>query len=587
MPTIVSVNVGMPRDVPWQGRTVRTGVWKSPVAGPVFAGRLNLAGDGQGDLEGHGGEQRAVMVYQVESYRYWEAFFGWPEMAPGSFGENFTIAGGLPDAEVCIGDRYRIGEALFEVTQPRVTCYRVGLRLECPQLPALLVSHRRPGFYFRVVEEGVVQAGDVIEKIADGPERMSVVETDALLYTSDHPVETLQRALRIPALSVGWQGSFKALLDAARAGAVGGNAGLAAVAPKPAWAGFRPLRVAAVARESDDIRSFTLQAADGSPLPPFLPGQHIVLRLKTGGGPSAITRIYSLCGAPDAGVYRIAVKDEGGPGSAYLSKQVRAGDVLEASAPRGTFILGEAETPLVLLSGGVGVTPVLAMLHVAVATRSRSKRTIWWIHSARNGAANAFAQEVRDLLAGVDGVHSWIVYSRPGAADKLGADYDAQGHIDAKSLRDIGVPLEADFYLCGPPGFLADLENGLAGLGIARDSIHAEVFGVLPSVTPGVAASAPQAPHQPDGPPGSGPSVTFVRSGLTTRWDARFRTLLELAESCSVPVRWSCRTGVCHTCETGIFEGRIGYAPEPVDPPADGAVLICCASPTSDVDLDL
>jgi ferredoxin-NADP reductase/MOSC domain-containing protein YiiM len=586
MPTIVSVNVGMPREVPWQGRTVRTGIWKAPAAGRVFAGRLNLAGDGQGDLEGHGGEQRAVMVYQIESYLFWEAFFGWPELPPGSFGENFTIADGLADSEVCIGDRYRIGEALFEVTQPRVTCYRVGLRLECPSLPALLVSHRRPGFYFRVLEEGFVQAGDAIEKVADGPERMPVSEADALLYLSDHPVETLQRALRIPALSLGWQNSFKALLDAARSGAVGGNAGLAPVAPKPAWPGFRPLRVTAVTRESDDIRSFTLEAADGSALPPFLPGQHIVLRLRTGSGPS-IMRIYSLSGAPGAGTYRIAVKNEGGLGSAYLSEHVSAGDVLDASAPRGTFILGEAETPLVLLSGGVGVTPVLAMLHVAVAARSRSKRSIWWIHSARNGAANAFAREVKDLLAGVAGVHSWIVYSRPDPTDKLGVDYDAQGHIDAASLRDIGVPLEADFYLCGPPGFLADLESGLAGLGVARERLHTEVFGVLPSVTPGVAASARQAPHQPDGLPGSGPSVTFVRSGLTTRWDARFHTLLELAEACSVPVRWSCRTGVCHTCETGLFDGKVGYAPDPVDPPADGAVLICCARPTSDLELDL
>jgi MOSC domain-containing protein YiiM len=238
MPTVISVNVGMPRDVQWQGRTVRTGIWKSPAAGRVFAGRVNLAGDGQGDLEGHGGEQRAVMVYQTECYRYWEAVFGRPEMAPGSFGENLTTVGGLSDREVCIGDRYRIGEALFEVSQPRVTCYRVGLRLECPQLASLLVTHGRPGFYFRVIEEGFIQARDPIEKVADGPERMAVAEIDSLLYSSEHPVEKLQRALRIEALSAGWRASFKALLDAARAGAVGGNAGWRPSRPSPPGRAF-------------------------------------------------------------------------------------------------------------------------------------------------------------------------------------------------------------------------------------------------------------------------------------------------------------------------------------------------------------
>ena len=343
----------------------------------------------------------------------------------------------------------------------------------------------------------------------------------------------------------------------------------------------------AATREGDDIRSFTLEAPDRSRLPVFLPGQHLVLRLRTGVGSPPTTRIYSLCGDPGAGAYCIAVKNEGGAGSSYLSAHVQVGDLLEASAPRGTFTLADASTLLALLSGGIGITPVLAMLHVAVAARSRSKRPIWWIHSARNRASNAFAREVRVLLAGVDGVHSCTIYSRPGPADRLGVDYDRAGHIEVQSLRDLGVPLDADFYLCGPPAFLADLENGLGALGVGRDRIHAEVFGVLPSLTPGVAPRAPQAPRQPDGPPGSGPSVTFVRSSLTTRWDPRFHSLLELAEACSVPVRWSCRTGVCHTCETGIVDGEVGYDPQPVDPPAQGAVLICCATPAADVQLDL
>src|SRR5918995_4727174 len=179
--SLVSVNVGMPKDVSWQGTTVFTGVFKDSVPGPRRVRKLNVDGDGQGDLAGHGGEQRAVFVYQIDSYRYWKQELGRSDFVYGQFGENFTVEG-LADDEVCIGDRYRIGAALFEVTQPRVTCYRVGIRMNEPAMPSLLVAHHRPGFYLRVLEEGPVQAGDAIVKVADGPERLTVAAVDGLLY---------------------------------------------------------------------------------------------------------------------------------------------------------------------------------------------------------------------------------------------------------------------------------------------------------------------------------------------------------------------------------------------------------------------
>jgi MOSC domain-containing protein YiiM len=210
--TLLSVNVGRPHDVEWNGRLVHTGIWKDPVTGPVIARRLNLDGDGQGDLAGHGGEQRAVMVYQAESYEHWRRHLDRSDLTFGIFGENFTVDG-LPDDQVCIGDRYRIGDAEFEVTQPRTTCYRVGLRLDEPQMAALLVSHRRPGFYLRVLQEGAVQAGDDIVKFGAGPEQVSVSSTDALLYLPDGDVDTMRRLLNVPALSPGWRGSFRDLVD--------------------------------------------------------------------------------------------------------------------------------------------------------------------------------------------------------------------------------------------------------------------------------------------------------------------------------------------------------------------------------------
>src|SRR5271169_4889004 len=223
MARLLSVNVGLPRDFPWQGKTVHTAIWKEPVQGRRTVRRLNIDGDGQGDLLGNGGEHRAVMVYQIDSYRYWERHFGRKFPTCGQFGENLTVDG-LPDNEVCIGDRYQIGGALLEVTQPRVTCYRLGIRMDEPLMASLLVAHHRPGFYLRVLEEGDVGAGDEITKVADGPERISVADIDALLYLPGHPRDQLESSLRIPALSPGWKSSLQALLDQGASQA--GNPGL-------------------------------------------------------------------------------------------------------------------------------------------------------------------------------------------------------------------------------------------------------------------------------------------------------------------------------------------------------------------------
>src|ERR1700685_2878980 len=263
MPRLLSVNVGLPRDVTWNGKTVRTSVWKSPVDGRRMVRKLDIDGDAQADLAGHGGEHRAVFVYQMDSYHYWEGFLGRSDFTFGQFGENFTVEE-LPDNEVCIGDRYRIGGAEFEVTQPRVTCYRVGIRINEPSMPALLVAHHRPGFYFRVLQEGEVGAGDGIVKIADGTERISVADVDALLYLPGHTSEQLQRALRIPALSKGWQSSFQAMLEQdSRYKTTAGNPGLAFEEQAPAWPGFRPMRVAGIRKESESVTSFVLSPVDG------------------------------------------------------------------------------------------------------------------------------------------------------------------------------------------------------------------------------------------------------------------------------------------------------------------------------------
>ncbi len=309
------------------------------VPGRVMARRLNLDGDGQGDLAGHGGEHRALMVYQLDSYRYWQEQLQRDDFEYGQFGENLTVDG-LPDNEVCIGDRYQIGRALFEVTQPRVTCYRVGIRMANPQMPSLLVSHKRPGFYFRVLQEGEISAGDEIVKVAEGPEHVTVAEVDALLYLPGHPREQLQRALRIPALSAGWKGSLQALVTE-EGTTKQGNAGLVSTSPPPAWRGFRPLRVAAIQGESADVRSFILESEDGAPLPSPLAGQFLVFKLQLDPNAAPILRSYSMSGPPGAGTYRISVKRADGPGSRFFHDHIHVGDMLQVSAARGNFTLAE------------------------------------------------------------------------------------------------------------------------------------------------------------------------------------------------------------------------------------------------------
>ncbi|MFL5849080.1 MAG: MOSC domain-containing protein [Solirubrobacteraceae bacterium] len=580
--TLLSVNVGMPKDVSWQGKTVFTGVFKDSVTGRRRVRRLNLDGDGQGDLGGHGGEQRAVFVYQVDSYRYWERELGRNDFAYGQFGENFTVEG-LGDDEVCIGDRYQIGTAIFEVTQPRVTCYRVGIRMNDPRIPALLVSHHRPGFYFRVLEEGDVEAGDDIIKLGAGPEQMSVAEADALLYLPGHRRQQLLRALRIPALSPGWQASFRALLEP---GPGSGNAGLAVTSPPPAWPGFRRLTVTAITRESDSVISVRLEDPKGAPLPAARPGQYLTLRVSPGGQQRSVLRNYSLSGPPDAGYYRITVKREkDGAASGYLHTRLAVGDELDIAAPRGTFILDRTQAPVLLISVGIGATPVLAMLQALA--QEHSDREIWWLHGARSSREHSFAAEARALLASLPNVRAHVYYSRPGPDDLEGRDFDGAGHLTPSLLADLEPPRDAEAYLCGPTPFMEGISAGLAAMGIDAARIHTEPFGPAPGLTPGIATTPARMPHPPAGQAGNGPTIEFARSDLAVGWSGDYASLLELAEACDVPVRWSCRTGVCHNCETTLIAGKVEYAPDPVEPPADGSALICCSQPRGDIVLDL
>ena len=240
---------------------------------------------------------------------------------------------------------------------------------------------------------------------------------------------------------------------------------------------------------------------------------------------------------------------------------------------------------MLLITAGIGATPALAMLHALA--EEHSEREIWWLHGARSSRDHSFAAEARALLASLPNVHSHVCYSRPGADDLEGRDFDSTGRLTASLLVELAPPREAEAYLCGPIPFMDEISAGLAAMGIDAARIHTEPFGPAPGLTPGIAATPARTPHPPAGEPGNGPTIEFARSNLAIPWSSDYPSLLEFAEACDVPVRWSCRTGVCHNCETTLIAGSLDYDPDPVEPPADGSALICCSQPRDDVVLDL
>ena len=429
----------------------------------------------------------------------------------------------------------------------------------------MLVSHKRPGFYLRVIEEGEVGAGDEIVKVLEGPERVTVAEANALLYLPGRLHDRLLRVVRVPALSPGWKSSFENLLACE----------------------FRAVRVATIERESADVLSFTLEAEDRRPLSPHLPGQFLVFRLEPEGAKAPLLRSYSISGPQNAGTYRISVKRERGPGSHYLHDQMQAGDLLQVSVPKGSFTLMPGKHPIVLLGAGIGATPLLSMLYWLAASSEDFEREVWWCRGARNQEEHLFRVELQGLLQSLPNSRSFIAYSKPGEGQRQGVDYDVAGHLSLASLQELQVPQSADFYFCGPPALLGGITEELSAWGVPNSRIHAEAFGAGAASTAGIAGATSRKPHLPDENVGTGPNVSFTRSGFSVPWHSRFKSLLELAEACNIPVTWSCRTGVCHACESELLGGVVLYAPEPLEHPANGNALICCATPLTPTQVDI
>ena len=574
---LLSVNVSLPKEIISKGKTIRTGIFKEPVQGRVRVNKLNLEGDGQADLIGHGGEFRAVYVYSFDNYAYWARELGRTDFTFGQFGENFTVEGML-DQDVQVGDIFRIGTALFEVTQPRVPCYKLGIKMNVEGFYSQILASGRLGFYFRVLEEGEVGAADVIERVRVDPVGMTISEANKLMYFDKDNLEGFRKALGVAAISPGWRVTFEGRLAKART----------ATQTKEE---FRTLSVNRKVPESETITSFYLVPKDGKPLAPFLPGQFLPLKLDIPGQWKPVVRTYSLSDSPKRDYYRLTIKRELAPrnrpdvypgaSSNYFHDQVEPGSQLLTKSPRGKFFLDpHGETGVVLLSAGVGLTPLISMLNAIVD--AGSSRPTWFIHGSRNSGEHALGAHVRRFAEENSNVHVHIRYSRPLPEDTGGRDYDDEGHVDIELLKRLLPSTDFDFYVCGPTPFMKALFNGLLAWGVSESRIHYEFFGPASALTerakiatPKRAAAASECCEETE--------VTFSKSGLKANWNPSFESILDLAEANGLSPDYSCRSGICHTCKCTLVEGEVEYVQEPLDPPETGSVLICCSKPKSNV----
>ena len=580
--TLKSVNVSMPKEVSHDGKTVTTGIFKERVEGRVMLQRLNLEGDGQADLWGHGGAFRAVYAYSHENYDYWARELGRDDFAIGQFGENFTVEGMLDD-EVCVGDVFRIGDALVEVSQPRIPCYKLALKLGIEGFQNRFLKSGRVGFYFRVLKEGEVGADDEVVLVKRDSRGMTVREVSDLLYFDKENLEATRQALHIPALSHGWKGSFTERLAKAETSTEGRK-------------GLCSFVVERKEPESETITSFYLVPEDGAPLPSFLPGQFLTLELDIPGQPKPVIRTYSLSDSPNPEFYRLSIKREPAPAdepdlpaglsSNYFHDQVEVGATLRVGPPRGKFHLDpDGERAVVLLSGGVGLTPMTSMLNAIV--QSDASRPVWFVHGTRNGREHALGAHVRRLAEENENVHAHIRYSQPEAVDIEGRDYDNRGRVDMALLKQVLPFDDYDFFICGPTPFMRSLYCGLLSLGVSESRIHYEFFGPGSMLTeeskPAGLVEVPTAEAELTG----GTQVTFARSGVTASWDPACESILDLAERRGLNLAYSCRSGICHTCMCELTEGEVEYLDEPLDEPDPGHILICCSRPTSNLVIEV
>ena len=581
---VLSVNVGLPRTVPWKGKPVSTGIFKAPMSGRVRLRTLNFDGDAQADLSVHGGPNKAVYAYPVEHYGYWRREL--PEMTLpwGMFGENLTTEG-LPDDTLKLGARLRIGSAEVVVTQPRLPCYKLALRFGRDDIVKRLLASGRQGVYFKVATEGNVAAGDAIVVIDGAEDSVPLSEVTRLYAHDKDDLEGLRRIIGTAALPDDWREYFEEQIGRASA------RGRPRPGQTPAWADYRPFVLKEKVRESEDVASFHLVPEDGQFLPPYLPGQYLTVRVSIPGIERPVVRSYSLSDVAGSDHYRLTIKriasrSENSPSasglvSSYFHDRLAVGDRVEAKAPSGTFTIDVAEhdRPVALIGGGIGLTPLLSMLNGIVA--AEPPRETWLFYGVRNDREHIMRTHLEDIARIHPNVHLHVFYSQPrremGEMGEMGEPGIHIGHIDLSAMQQLIPTKGCDFYVCGPPSMMDAITRGLEAWGVAADRVHTEAFGP---------AAIKRSVHGPTNEPNCGFEVTFARSGVTALWNRSESPLLELAEEHSVAIDFGCKAGSCGTCMTHLLSGAVRYLHQPNAPLQGDEILPCIAVPTEPLSLD-
>ncbi|MDP9051678.1 MAG: MOSC domain-containing protein, partial [Acidobacteriota bacterium] len=480
MAKVIAVSVSIPQVVDIGGRPMTTSIVRDPYPGALRFDRGGPVGNRTAVHTEH------ALATISENYDFWTRELGvareaWP---PCFWGENLTVSG-LSEHTLRIGDRLTIGAtAVLEVTSPRIPCIKLSWRLGQPEsFLRTLVNSGLTGFYLRMLNPGEISADDPVTLDSPHPGNITVAELSRLLHDDSIDVERLKRTLATPAL--GDQASsmlrhrITHLTDGLRC-------------REGRWQGWRPFVVSDIVDEVADVRSFTLRPKDGDALAQYRAGQFLAVRLQTSAG-RTFTRTWSLSDYDEKGTaYRLTIRRAPkGQGSAHLHDLAKVGDTLDVRSPAGAFALDRSTVfRVVLISAGIGVTPLLAMLKAHAAREDGPP--LLWIHSTRHGATHTLRTEANQIMRDNPQFRSHVVYTAPRTEDRNGIDYDSAGRLTSERIsqvlganyscrpfgREIELPSQAGlFYICGPDEFERSVRGALIDFGVGASAIYSERFG--------------------------------------------------------------------------------------------------------------
>ncbi len=547
------------RSAPLGPGGVPSGFVKKRARSAVGVSITGFEGDEQADLRVHGGPDMAIYAYNRAHYEAWQAEY--PEhvelWGDGALGENLAM-GGWDETDVCIGDVVHLGRAILQVTRPRKPCFKLALRFDDLRLPRRLTETGRCGWYYRVLKAGMISEGDEALLASRLHSDWSIRRVNDISIQAEPDLADLRELAGLPELAGNWRAQVEATAIA-RAAAARKNS-------------FRKFSVVKIMDESASVRSFEIAPADGEGIAPAVAGQHVVVKGGFGGGKAS--RPYSISAITNTHL-QISVKREKGGFSEWLHDAVSAGDHLEILGPRGSFRLDTATgRPVVLISAGIGITPMMAMIQAAT-TNNGSKvvpSSISFLHCTRDSSQQTFKSQLADIAMRHPAVTFHTRFSRPLSSDQIGRSHDSVGRIDKALVTQIVAPLGAcNVYVCGPDAFMTDVRTWIEELGIPGIRVMIEAFGAADGKAANVRSrTRPKRAR-----------VTFARTGRVFEMNDA-GSLLDLAEAEGVTVESDCRSGICGTCVATIVSGEVGYDSEPTISVEENQVLLCCGFPVAD-----